>query len=403
MTNSNDLAAVFRLLAEKLAQERTERPDSAGDMFERLAKVKPPYFKGQADPTFLENWIREFEKLFWVVNCPENMKIGQAVLYLKDEADLWWKENGTRLSVVEGFNWDSFVVALREKFYPPFITKRKAQEFINLGMGSMTIAEYYSKFITLSRFAPEVVATEELKAQRFEQGLTDEIQLGLDGETFTSLDNVREKTTHIYELQSRRDKKNVVGEKRKEFNAGKNQGNFKKSTKVNRNEGGNGNFQQRNNQGHNNSNQSERVHHCKRCNNNHPGKNCKGELVTCNYCQKRGHREYECFTKQKKEQNGNGSENQVRFNQSGRQDSKPGGAQNNQGNYNKPANDNNNQNKTPGKPFLMSRNEAEYSADVVHGTFSINSVLVKTLCDSGATYSFVSSSVVKSLNLVDFE
>ena len=46
--------------------------------------------------------------------------------------------------------------------------KHKAREFINLSMGSMTISEYYSKFIALLRFTPEVVATEELNAQRFE-------------------------------------------------------------------------------------------------------------------------------------------------------------------------------------------------------------------------------------------
>ncbi|XP_056692935.1 uncharacterized protein [Spinacia oleracea] len=234
-------------------------------------------------------------------------------------------------------------------------------------MGSMTIAEYYSKFIALSEFAPEVVATEEIKAQRFEQGLTDEIQLGLGGETFTSLDNVYERTTNIYGLQSLRDEKNVVGKKRKVLNVRENQGNFKRNMNENRNGNGNGNYRGGNSQGHNNRRQSVRRYHCKRCNNNHPGKNCKGELVTCNYCQKRGHREFECFTKHRKEQNSNGGGNQVRFNQSGGQNSKPGGAQNNQENYNKPANDNNNQNKAPGKPFMMARNEAEHSADVVHG------------------------------------
>ncbi|XP_056696332.1 uncharacterized protein [Spinacia oleracea] len=369
MANNNDLAAAIRLLAEKLTQERTERPDSTGEMFERLSKVKPPYFKGQADPTFLENWIREFEKLFEAVSCPGSMRVSQAVLYLKDEADLWWKENGTRLSAVEGFNWDSFIVALRGKFYPPFMRKQKAQEFINLRMGNMTIAEYYSKFIALSRFAPEVVATEELKAQRFEQGLTDEIQLGLGGETFTSLDIVYGRAAHIYGLQSRREKKTVViGEKRKDFNAGGNQENFKRNRNGNGN--GNGNFQGGDNQGHqNNSNQSKRVHHCKMCSNNHPGKNCKGELVTCNYCQKRGHREYECFTKHRKEQNSNGGGNQVRFNQSGGQNSKPGGAQNNQENYNKPANDHNNPDKAPGKLYMMNQNENERSTDIDSGTF----------------------------------
>ena len=51
----------------------------------------------------------------------------------------------------------------------------------------------------------------------------------------------------------------------------------------------------------------------------------------------------------------------------------------------------------------MSHNEADWSIDVVSGTFSINPVLVKALLDFGATYSFVLSSVIKSLGLVDFE
>ena len=86
-------------------------------------------------------------------------------LWWKEETDLWWKENGIRLSVVEKLNWESFIASLRGKCYPAFMRKLKAQELINLRMGSMTISEYYSKFIALSRFALEVIATEELKPQ----------------------------------------------------------------------------------------------------------------------------------------------------------------------------------------------------------------------------------------------
>ena len=66
-----------------------------------------------------------------------------------------------------------------------------------LRMGSMTISEYYIKFIALSRFAPEVVSTKELKPQRFEQGLAYKIQLGLGGVAFTSLNIVYGIATHI--------------------------------------------------------------------------------------------------------------------------------------------------------------------------------------------------------------
>ena len=52
MSSNNDLVVAIRLLTEKMIQERIERPDSAGDMFKRLAKVKSPYFKGETDLTF---------------------------------------------------------------------------------------------------------------------------------------------------------------------------------------------------------------------------------------------------------------------------------------------------------------------------------------------------------------
>lgn len=134
-------------------------------------------------------------------------------------------------------------------------------------MGSMTISEYYSKFITLSRFALEVVATKEIKAQRFEQGLTEEIQLSLGGETFSSLDIMYGRASHIYGLQSRCDNKNVlVNEKRKDFNDGGNQGNFKKNRSN-----GNGNLEGRNGQCYNNKGQYEMTYNYKRCNKNHPG------------------------------------------------------------------------------------------------------------------------------------
>ncbi|XP_048493215.1 uncharacterized protein LOC125493748 [Beta vulgaris subsp. vulgaris] len=201
----------------------------------------------------------------------------------------------------------------------------------------MTIFEYYGKFIALSRFALEVVATEELKAQRFEQGLTAEIQLGLGGETFnTSLDVVYGRTSNICGLQSRRDKKNVVGETTKIT-----------TIRVDR--------------------RPERVHHCKSCDKNHPRRVCKEDLVTCNYCQKKGHREYECYSKQGKDKKGHESGNQVRsgFNQSGNQGPKCGGQQNNHENYSKPASENPNQDKPASKQYVMSRKEAEKSADVV--------------------------------------
>ena len=51
-------------------------------------------------------------------------------------------------------------------------TRRK--EFLNLVQGSKSVAEYESEFLTLSRYASGIVATEYEHSVRFEDGLRDQ-------------------------------------------------------------------------------------------------------------------------------------------------------------------------------------------------------------------------------------
>ncbi|XP_021772672.1 uncharacterized protein LOC110736682 [Chenopodium quinoa] len=175
MENNAALAEAISMLAENLGQNRADQPDPQAEMFKKLAQVRPPVFKGGVNPTFLENWIREFDNLFVALNCPEGMKVDQAAMYLKYEVDIWWRDNAEAIRAKPNFGWEVFKNALRDKLDSPFLKKQKAQEFISLEMGRMSISEYYNKFKTLARFSPEVVPTEELKSQRFEQGLTKQL------------------------------------------------------------------------------------------------------------------------------------------------------------------------------------------------------------------------------------
>ncbi|XP_021717833.1 uncharacterized protein LOC110685587 [Chenopodium quinoa] len=277
MANNDALAAAIRLLTENLNQNRNDNPDPAGEMFKKLSQVKPPYFEGGRDPTFLENWIREFDKIFAALNCPENMRVDQAAMYLKEEADIWWRDSGDVLRAEANFGWEVFKTKLREKFYPPFLRKQKAQEFINLQMNNMSITEYYNKFMNLSRFAPE-------------------LQKDLAGKIFKTLDKVYGRAAHLYGLNVRSaPESGSVGEKRKDFGNSSHQGNSKKP----RNE----NFQNRNVQNNGGSSRTngkvERHYNCKRCVKDYPGKDCDGNLVVCRFCNKKGHREFECFSKLK--------------------------------------------------------------------------------------------------------
>ncbi|KAH7847685.1 hypothetical protein Vadar_029018 [Vaccinium darrowii] len=115
-------------------------------------KMKPPMFGGGIDPLRADDWELGMEKIFAVMTpaqCPEMHKT---------------------------------------------IRDSRANEFSNLKQpDNMSTAEYDKKFTELSRYAPHLVATDTLRAQRFVDGLNDKyrLQVKLSGKrTYTDVLNV---------------------------------------------------------------------------------------------------------------------------------------------------------------------------------------------------------------------
>ncbi|XP_021754918.1 uncharacterized protein LOC110720219 [Chenopodium quinoa] len=423
--DGGDLSEVVRQLAvvgQQLARNSNNNGDAQGELFKKVAQSKPPTYQGEPDPTILENWLREFEKLFGVVGCLENSKVGYATYYLRGEVDLWWQQNEATIRALPGFNWTKFQEKVRDKFYPSFLQKQKAEEFSNLRMEKMSVTEYYTKFIELSRFAEESVTTEKAKARKFESGLTTDLQLKLCGQVFETLNEVYGRAAHLYALEEKKKKElaEIEGkEKRKQMgqNSGNQQGNqnnFKKQKYHHNNNfhNNNSNSQNNNRQGGRNfnggaknnsqgSNRNERRYFCRRCKNNHPGKDCDRNLVACRACNKLGHREYECFSKgsngNKQNNNSGGTQRNFQGNNNNFNGNK-GTQQNGAKNSNNSNNGNNHQKGgTAGKLNVLSRHEADSTKDVITGTFSIHSIPVKVLFDSSATFSFISTRIVSKL------
>src|SRR5262249_17975645 len=59
-------------------------------IMERFRRMWPPFFKGESDPDVAEIWIRETEKIFRAIRCPEEDKVNLATFTLQDRADVWW-------------------------------------------------------------------------------------------------------------------------------------------------------------------------------------------------------------------------------------------------------------------------------------------------------------------------
>ena len=89
----NDTNRTLRNLVKALTEVGTPRTKSmskqASEMSKRISQKKPSPFDGKGEPSELKHWLREFDKLFDVVECLEELKVNQAAFYLTGEVDYW--------------------------------------------------------------------------------------------------------------------------------------------------------------------------------------------------------------------------------------------------------------------------------------------------------------------------
>ena len=67
--------------------------------------------------------------------------------------------------------WAEFHGLFRSKYFPATARHAKAQEFLELRQGTMTVMEYMARFTELARFGDDYVATDMATVRRFENGL----------------------------------------------------------------------------------------------------------------------------------------------------------------------------------------------------------------------------------------
>ena len=133
---------------------------------ERFQKNKPPTFRGEADPRIAEEWIRDIEGIFEYARVPEEEKVTCAKFLLQMDARHWWDSTKATRDVAR-MTWDEFKEVFYEKYFNEAHRITKAAEFVTLKQGSMSVGEYIRKFEELSRFAPHMVATNQLKVNQF--------------------------------------------------------------------------------------------------------------------------------------------------------------------------------------------------------------------------------------------
>lgn len=124
-----------------------EHPPRSDKLVDRVARRNPKVYDGNLDVVELEDWIRGMEKIFTVVEVPEEKKVNRGAFYLAGEADIWWSTVKNKLQGCE-FTWAKFLEKIRAKFYPITVQRQMEKEFMELKMsGNMTVTQYARKFM----------------------------------------------------------------------------------------------------------------------------------------------------------------------------------------------------------------------------------------------------------------
>ncbi|KAH7839539.1 hypothetical protein Vadar_005460 [Vaccinium darrowii] len=195
-------------------------------------KLKPPTFTGGMDPTRANAWLESIKKIFKVMRCSETHKVGLASYQLEGEAHRWWtmkEQSEPRMG------WTRFLVVFREKYIPQSIQDAKCTEFQQLKQkGQMTVSEYEAEFTNLAQYAPHMVATENMKARKFEDGLKPEIRKVVRPMRLPTYAEVVDRAL-IIEQENEESRRLFESRKRQRFNSGKKSGggSFKKQNTGN--------------------------------------------------------------------------------------------------------------------------------------------------------------------------
>ena len=87
----------------------------------------------------------------------------------------------TRTAPSERVTWRLFLDEFKKQYVGHIYLNKMRREFHNLRQRQMSVTEYQREFTQLSKYAPEILVSEEEKCCRFEDGLNDHIRAHVTG------------------------------------------------------------------------------------------------------------------------------------------------------------------------------------------------------------------------------
>jgi len=149
-----------------------EGAEDLGKWLKDFVKWKPEKFSAPGEPLVAARWIAELEYTFMVMACPEVQRARCAAHALAGTAKWWWDSTlSERPAGSPPATWEFFKAEFKAKFISEEAQEKMIELFSNLKQGSDPIEVYERKFSEYGYFAPQLIATPELKIRKFIAGL----------------------------------------------------------------------------------------------------------------------------------------------------------------------------------------------------------------------------------------
>ncbi|GLT53613.1 hypothetical protein SLA2020_268730 [Shorea laevis] len=158
-----------------MTQEGEARQPFAGQgcTFKNFCNHNFDGFDGTGDHISAENWLNNMEELLEATGCNASQKVPYTPYKLFGEAKRWWQVKKVlfilELGLEQDITWEMFKDAFNKHFFPKVVQEAKLREFMDLTQGGMSVTEYASRFVQLSRFAPYLIPDKEKKAKKYER------------------------------------------------------------------------------------------------------------------------------------------------------------------------------------------------------------------------------------------
>ena len=152
----------------------------------------PPTFTGGGDPMVADHWFMQTENILEAMKITSDAtRIRLAAFQQEGEAQVWWRWARASRDL-EALTWAEFQELFMGKYFPETAKHAKAQEFLELRQGVMTVMDYVARFTELARFYDDYVATDLAKVKRFENGLKLSIRARIVGLRLQDMDSMVE-------------------------------------------------------------------------------------------------------------------------------------------------------------------------------------------------------------------